>query len=409
MKIINQIKQSFLNISIFIIFFLLSLFVSEGIVRLLGFNPMTPEVDLHELSPFYGYQGKPDMKTVVIGPEYKISVIQNSKGLRDDGKTYTKNKGIFRILVLGDSFMWGIGVPQDRIFPKQLENNLKAMGVKAEVINSGVASYSATPELLWLENEGIKYKPDLVLLAFYTGNDVETPDFRPLYQPYFIQKEDGKLKLENYPASMEEVQKFFWKNKKSKNSYYWKNWLLHHSALCALVKSVAKTNPELMTFMVKTGMSHKENTSIDNPLLMYKDYKTSSWERNFKWTAKLIEKMKEVSNSQGSAFLVMIVPEKYRIDKKAWQSTKILFSLNSEYDPDGPASAMMEEFEKNGIEAIDLAPILRKDASRKFYFRLDNHWNTNGHEKAAAEISDYVSKMKLKDNNPEDLKFQEPP
>ena len=43
-------------------------------------------------------------------------------------------------------------------------------GINAEVFNAGISGFSTAEELLFLENEGIKYKPDFVVLAFFAND-----------------------------------------------------------------------------------------------------------------------------------------------------------------------------------------------------------------------------------------------
>ena len=51
------------------------------------------------------------------------------------------------------------------------EAYLNEKGLAAEVINTGVAGNSTAEELIFLEQEGIKYRPDVVVLGFF-GNDL---------------------------------------------------------------------------------------------------------------------------------------------------------------------------------------------------------------------------------------------
>ena len=96
--------------------------------------------------------------------EYQHLVSTNDKGLRDKAHKYEKPAGTFRIVVLGDSYMEGTHVPDGKAFPQVLESLLASRGV--EVVNLGVSGFATTAEWLYLQEEGIKYQPDMVLLAF---------------------------------------------------------------------------------------------------------------------------------------------------------------------------------------------------------------------------------------------------
>ena len=102
---------------------------------------------------FYGKETQP----------YFVKI--NSKGLRDGEHSYDKPQGVFRIVAIGDSFVFGAGgVDPSNRFTEILQKS----GKHLEVINMGVPGYGADQEYLYLKYEGLKYHPDLVLLcAFY--------------------------------------------------------------------------------------------------------------------------------------------------------------------------------------------------------------------------------------------------
>lgn len=99
--------------------------------------------------------------------------ITNSKGFRNTKEfPYAKTTGTLRVLSLGDSQTQGYEVRQDATFSAVLERFLRHHGIEAEVINTGVSGFSTAEERVFLENEGLKYHPDVVVLGFY-ANDFE--------------------------------------------------------------------------------------------------------------------------------------------------------------------------------------------------------------------------------------------
>lgn len=101
------------------------------------------------------------------------SFVTNSRGLRDSREfPYAKPSGTLRVLALGDSHTQGYEVRQSATFVAVLERYLRHRGVRAEVLNAGVSGFSTAEELAYLENEGHRYQPDVVVLGFY-ANDFE--------------------------------------------------------------------------------------------------------------------------------------------------------------------------------------------------------------------------------------------
>lgn len=105
-----------------------------------------------------------------------ISVDINSHGLRGPETSYEKPPATFRILNLGDSIVMGWGVREEETYGQRLESmlNKESSGDRRfEVINAGVPGWNLENALAYLQAEGLKYKPDLILLGVTTANDIK--------------------------------------------------------------------------------------------------------------------------------------------------------------------------------------------------------------------------------------------
>ena len=72
----------------------------------------------------------------------------------------------FRILALGDSCTFGLGVADHETWPARLAHRLSVNGLDAEVINTGVPGYTAYQGKRFLETAGWALKPDLLIVGF---------------------------------------------------------------------------------------------------------------------------------------------------------------------------------------------------------------------------------------------------
>jgi lysophospholipase L1-like esterase len=102
-----------------------------------------------------------------------VPVRINAKGLRGPELPYPKPTGTTRILFLGDSVTFGYRVAYEDTIVHHVEQELRELGHPVEAINAGVGGYSPWQELAYLEGEGLRYQPDLVVLSFVL-NDVTT-------------------------------------------------------------------------------------------------------------------------------------------------------------------------------------------------------------------------------------------
>jgi lysophospholipase L1-like esterase len=158
-----------LGLSLFAV--LLSLAAAEVVVRAAGAAPKIYLISKGRFqlskNPKLGYEPAP---LAYQGNElafYDYKGTSNSLGFRDVEHAVTKPPGVYRIVVLGDSVAMGLHVDRsEEIFPRVLEGLLDQRGLKAEVINLAVSGYNTQQEVEMLAARGLRYRPDLVLLAY---------------------------------------------------------------------------------------------------------------------------------------------------------------------------------------------------------------------------------------------------
>ena len=121
-------------------------------------------------NPVLIYELKPGGSSSIDGVANNIS----SQGLRDRVFEIPKPPGVQRIIALGDSVTYGLGVRLEDTFAKQLENLLSeektASRERWEVLNMGVNGYKTVQEIEHLKVDGLKFEPDVVILS-YNLND----------------------------------------------------------------------------------------------------------------------------------------------------------------------------------------------------------------------------------------------
>jgi hypothetical protein len=160
------------------IFFLL-LEVTGRIVDPLGISyyPETASyLDTMIIEEPIGYRNRPNLQGRFWGEQVSI----NSLGLRDREVDPRPAAAEFRILLLGDSVVFGLGVADDETIPYQLERQLHHFSeigtakvkVIYRVLNMGVPSYNTEQQLIQLETLGLALDPDVVALMF-SSNDLE--------------------------------------------------------------------------------------------------------------------------------------------------------------------------------------------------------------------------------------------
>jgi len=123
------------------------------------------------------YELKPNVRGRFMGQ----SVLISSQGLHDYEYSRRKPSGTFRIVGVGDSSLFGWGVPFEDSGLKVLERRLneKFATPKFEVIDFAVPGYNTAMEAETFVQRCLEYSPDLVILNFNT-NDYDVPNFMRL-------------------------------------------------------------------------------------------------------------------------------------------------------------------------------------------------------------------------------------
>ncbi|MBN1995822.1 MAG: hypothetical protein JW953_24260 [Anaerolineae bacterium] len=197
-------RKWFQNTLLIVISLLLTLLLLEIISQILSYREIPPT---YMADPILGTIHKPDVKTRFPFQEYgngELTWSTNNAGLREDQPTYfAKEPGVFRILVLGDSHTDGM-VNNAESYANVLETLLNEEAARQgssgrhEVLNAGMGTYSPLQQLLWWRTYGYWYKPDLVIVGFYVGNDLL--ELVNSSGPRLARHPSGQITIENYPV-----------------------------------------------------------------------------------------------------------------------------------------------------------------------------------------------------------------
>jgi lysophospholipase L1-like esterase len=128
--------------------------------------------------------------------EFDTRVSINEDGFRGPRVPIGRRSGWNRIVVLGDSYVFGHGVNDDETFCVRLAE----LFPQTEVVNLGVTGYSTDQELLLLEDRALAYEPDVVVLCFYANDLLDNGHETAwgLYRkPRFLLLPDGSVQLES--------------------------------------------------------------------------------------------------------------------------------------------------------------------------------------------------------------------
>lgn len=235
-------------------------------------------------------------------PDFKVMMRTNSKGMRSDVEyPYAKPVGTKRIVVLGDSFGMGYEVELEDTFTQVMRQNLiDDMSQNIEVINLSVSGYGTAEQLLMLQNEGIKYQPDLVLVTWHNTD----PDDNIRSNLFKVENNHLVRNNETYLPGIE-IREFLYRF-----SFY--RWLAGESHFYNWFRGwAANTIKDLLV---------KRNDASEKPQALNKvDEETVSKQPSLKEVLSLLllkEVKKIAENNQANMLILEIPTRKTRIDFK---------------------------------------------------------------------------------------------
>jgi len=98
-----------------------------------------------------------------------------------------KDSTQIRLAILGDSFIWGDGVPDSIVWTRKLEKEFDKNGKNVRILNWGISGWSTKDEFEFLKNEGIKYEFDFLVFTFVVNDPrIDTPQRHIFHQHDFL-------------------------------------------------------------------------------------------------------------------------------------------------------------------------------------------------------------------------------
>ncbi len=158
-----------MKFNIFIIFYSLIFFIILGEIAVRFFSPALLEHQRMFIDGDYMHSPilRKNLDMTIGSGKNQYHLKTNSLGLRSLKEF---NKSDNNILILGDSFTFGLGVSNDETYPYQLE---QLLGDNYTVINAGFADgWGTDTEYLFLKTKIKQLNPDIVLVGISLASDL---------------------------------------------------------------------------------------------------------------------------------------------------------------------------------------------------------------------------------------------
>jgi hypothetical protein len=318
----------------------------------------------------------------------------NADGMRDREHALAKPPDTLRIAVLGDSYAEAFQVPAEEAFWSVLERELAPCPALAErrveVLNFGVAGYGTAQELLMLRERAWRYEPDVVVLAFVTGNDVRN-NSRELQgssgRPYFA-LEQGELVLDDRFARKFEVR---WRSHALGRAF---DEVLLRSKLFTLVGAARGALRQRAEARSQASGAAPAANELGLDAEIYRPPREPAWQEAWRLSEALLRRMRDEVVARGARFQLVVLSNGIQVHPDAAERERFTQDLGVDelFYPDTRLAAFADEA---GIPSLLLAPELRRvaEARGQCLHGFENatpcagHWNALGHRAAGERIA----------------------
>jgi hypothetical protein len=288
--------------------------------------------------PTKGWISKPNLRQMKVFGNKVLNT--NSRGLRGEKEYgYGRHPNKTRLLILGDSFTFGDEVGDTETYSSYLQDMIPT----AEIINMGVHGYGHDQMLILLKEEGVKYKPDIVILGFMTldmpRNVLQFGDYA---KPRFV-LDNAKLTITGSPVPVpEDVLNWDWARPRLYDVWS----LLRHKVL------------------VRSGRYEKQMKEV---------------------TKGLLDEMLITINKVGAIPVFVYLPDAYDLynQDELTSGERFLFSY------------CHEKNEKNTLHCFSSRPHFLEKIQHGVELRTIGHWGPLGHLTVAEAIYEYLAAQNI--------------
>ena len=330
---------------------------------------------------FYEYDPDLGFRVRAHAPNFD-GTVTNRFGFNDRDYPLQKTPGVFRMLVVSDSFNWAGGLEGNytAILERMFEQRDGAH--KVDVINAGYSMTHTGEQLAMLKKFGLQYNPDLVVLGFFVGNDFVDADpdrKRIIVNGLYVDiSRSHEYKLLGYPIIPQSRLKLFIEQK-------YKVWAESRKAKTAPVTQQPGTFSEDTYLGIERSRLEFFNISPSRPPHL---------QANVDYILQSMSEMDAVLKSRNIKLVVAIYPDEFQVNEPLLKAEFEKYKLKPEdYDLKFAQNLLEGFLESKGIPYVDLLERFQAEGKKRDLYALrDSHWNAAGNQLAADILFEELSK-----------------
>jgi lysophospholipase L1-like esterase len=303
--------------------------------------------------PELPYLLRPGVRTTFFGTPVRV----NGLGLRGPEMDSIPRPGVRRLLVVGDSVVFGQGLAEEETVANVLARRLDgAGGAPWEVVNAGVPGYDAVAEARWLARFGPGLHPAAVVVC----TSLNDYDVAPRYAPTGVLVHDDPARQ---PPALVDRSEFLtllrWAASYARGRLWWQ--------MMARLEQQKGDTPA-------TGEGGLDQLVERMHLEFYHHPEPAYWNR---LRGAFLE-LAGLAAAQGFPLLVAVLPESYQVGVPSPDLT--------------PQERLLALCRETHLDCVDLQPAFAAAGGQ--LFSNVQHPNARGHAVAAAAIADALASQR---------------
>ncbi|HER63490.1 MAG TPA: hypothetical protein ENO11_05900 [Desulfobacteraceae bacterium] len=344
-------------------------------------------------------------------PEFSHKAGINSLGFRDREWNTEKNGSTIRVLAIGDSFTFGMGVELEQTWPKILEQRLRDLGLDIEIANLGRPGASPAEYAEVAEKAIPLLKPDKIVIAVLQGDDL-AQTIRQVRQNGEQQKKSPFSRIAVginrtagllYPNTSRLIEQYLINRStfRSRDRLLEKIWQSQAEKLAAGYRGERKARFDSMSATAR-GMFLKGhlNPGIVSMAISDPHYFATTLQADDPLVQDGLRKMQDhlqgiKKSAGGTPVIVVSMPLGAYVSEDVWNGRKEIGFTTS---PEMLHTTVPDEELKKICAAVDI-PFLsvterfrRQSVNKPLYYKYDGHFNPRGHQVFVEELLPLLQK-----------------
>ncbi len=365
--------KRFTKVSLVLAAAFVSLFLAEGLLRLLlpqqlvlldGRQIWQPDEDL-------GWRMKPNIDTFVDTGEGRVRVVTDTQGRRAGTRSppAQEQPTSIRVLAVGDSFVEALGVDYESTLPRRLELDWTRLTGEPVAVSARAASgWNPYQYYLAVKKELRDHRYDLGVVFLYAANDIIDGT------PAITKAQIGRRRQFRAPRAWASAE--------------WRGALLYP------LNDLLERRSHLFVFLRTKGnlaLARFGLTSAYFPEVFRKLFATSP---NWDSTVEICRGIRDEFIRHNTPVTFVLLPASYQVHKEMFESYINAFAIErGSVDLEQPNRILAGAFAKNSMTLLDPLELMRAGASRGvlLFGRIDRHLNAEGIRVVSRFVADAIA------------------